>query len=313
MKASCICKYLKLYFDNCNDEIGYVHSIYENSLNIITDSGSFITLLNNDNAIQPMSMSLYDGFDIASQADIQDKLILSKEGLCFYKSHLFINITNSILWDSDIIIDNKFKSRSEIYDGLDKLKYLLLKEDVNFGLYPLIHKISFDQKVGVNSLYPSNLNHYCDFIQGRLVDLLNSLSDSDFDRAETILSKFIGFGVGLTPSSDDVLCGILAVISYACFKINNKKWCMDAKRFAKKVYQASISKTTIVSEQMLKHAKDGRFSRTYHMFIKSLMLKDTLDIEDMALDVMKHGATSGKDFLLGVYCMEMLILNYIIC
>lgn len=315
MKVICICSELKSYLNNCEKELATVHSVYKNSVNIMSNNGMFITLLSDSSDIQPMSLIMEDTCCTRISINPGDDVILSSDGISINRCNIWLDINSSNVWNPNIRIKESFKSKSEIATGFKALQDILLNQPDDLGLYPLVHRLLFDTVIRVDDPYNPKLNHYCDFIQERLVNLLGYIGGKNFGEAENIIPRFIGFGTGLTPSSDDLLCGMFAVIAYASYedehnfqKLYSSLW-ENAKQFAENAYKLSVGKTTVVSEQMLMHAKDGKFPESYHIMMQSLMLDNQIDVSLAAKEVMKRGAASGRDFLFGVYCMESIILN----
>jgi Protein of unknown function (DUF2877) len=114
------------------------------------------------------------------------------------------------------------------------------------------------------------------------------------DRAPAVLG-LLGCGPGLTPSGDDILCGLL---------VGLRHWSRDQRWFAQ--LSASVSdvlddfpdSTTLVSTQMLRHAVKG----WGHEFLIDLCAAAGCDseFERAAKRLISLGATSGADTLMGL-------------
>ncbi len=309
MKAIRICSELKSYLNRCSNEIATVHSVHKHSINILNKDGNLITVLIDKVDIQPMSVVVDTNGCVFAAIDVGDDVILSVKGISFRRCNVFIDIDKIETFDLSIDINNSEKSIEDIINACALLKDILARQTDDVGLSSLVHRILFDPVIRVDNPVEPKLNHYCDFIQERLVNLLGFIGAKNFEDALQVIPKFIGFGSGLTPSSDDVLCGMLAVIAYASRIYETQDFWADAMQFSINAYKISLGKTTLVSEQMLMHAKDGKFPKSYHGLLKSLFLKEQMSIDEVAMEVMKRGASSGKDFIFGVYCMQSIILK----
>jgi len=112
-----------------------------------------------------------------------------------------------------------------------------------------------------------------------------------------VLAKVVGRGPGSTPSGDDVLVGILAVL-------NSPHSGAAGARAAKSLGRAILPllwTTSDVSGQLLRQAVKGLFSRDVHELVLALLgnpapgqLRNTIQ------RVIETGATSGADTCIGL-------------
>lgn len=116
-------------------------------------------------------------------------------------------------------------------------------------------------------------------------------------RLDDAVSRVIGRGPGLTPSGDDVLVGVLAVLT--------SPWAGDSGAEAARSLTAAIERhaatTTDVSRHLLRQAGSGRFSRPLEELMAALAA-DALPVEliTAARAVVDIGATSGADTCMGL-------------
>lgn len=123
---------------------------------------------------------------------------------------------------------------------------------------------------GLNGKDDSLLKNY------DILDKLNPLTSPN---------NIIGRGLGLTPSGDDVLIGIL----FAMYYLNMKG---QIEIFRSK---SDLNRTNNISKEFLKYAYSGIFSESL------LSLLDGEDLCEKIDHIMKTGHTSGSDTLLGIY------------
>ncbi len=141
--------------------------------------------------------------------------------------------------------------------------------------------------------------------RGRLVAVLDVLADPAGDPG-AVLDALVGFGPGLTPSGDDLLVGLLALLQArpgACGPWN------ASERLRRGVTQR-LSATTPFSRYYLEHAAAGRFAEALLDARRSLletgptMLGDprvrTGDRVRSFAALVSVGATSGADLLSGM-------------
>lgn len=128
---------------------------------------------------------------------------------------------------------------------------------------------------------------YDNFFMELLYKLDNELSYEN-------IKQFMGLGVGLTPSGDDFITGLLAVLyCYAPESLEVKK---IFHSFKMNDFQ---SKTTTISFYMIRHILQGRVNaalRDYLLFNH----EDSFVHKQSADSVLEIGSTSGTDMLVGV-------------
>lgn len=130
--------------------------------------------------------------------------------------------------------------------------------------------------------YPPQLEMLC--------STMNNLMNGNADD----ITPFIGLGPGLTPSFDDIIVGMLAVIS-------------GDHRFTTQMRQLKLAfeplpldlLTTKVSVSFLTYALQGKFSLLVQQVIKSFEKHDYH--HSSIKNLVNYGHTSGSDLLLGIW------------
>jgi hypothetical protein len=104
--------------------------------------------------------------------------------------------------------------------------------------------------------------------------------------------ELIGLGEGLTPAGDDCVVGVLAVIHHLA-----PSWLRQHPTITESIAARAAAATTTIAGEFVTHALDGRFAET----IVELLTGKTADgIERAAARLLRTGATSGADTLVGV-------------
>ncbi|WP_166645409.1 DUF2877 domain-containing protein [Photobacterium lutimaris] len=122
------------------------------------------------------------------------------------------------------------------------------------------------------------------------------------------LVENIGRGKGLTPSGDDFLLGVLAVLSYV--REAHPDAATTYQRFQIQVPR-DISKTTDISAHYLTLALSQHFSKPVQWLVYYLFTAtDRLTIETAITTNLLIGSSSGADTIAGiVYCINKLLLS----
>jgi hypothetical protein len=192
------------------------------------------------------------------------------------------------------------KTKTISSQNLSFLKEMILTEGSLDGVAELIEYFDFGHDLDlVEAVKP--LNEYSDFIKDRLLDLLLSLKVKEEERSLIAVQKSIGFGPGLTPSTDDFLTGIICVLYISDLK--------GEKQLLGKIKDICRGKTTKISEEMIHHACDGYVAESYKNFIDTIINDNKADLGQVIKQVMQMGSSSGTDFLSGFYCMAMIKFN----
>ncbi len=125
-----------------------------------------------------------------------------------------------------------------------------------------------------------------------LPTVLALLGEGNGRGAADTARPLIGLGEGLTPSADDVIVGISALL-----------WAWQwpgLSDFTAAVARSAAALTTIVSADLLMHASQGRFASPLHALVRSLDANDQASTLSACQELLTVGASSGADLLTGV-------------
>ena len=264
-----------------------VHSVFETSANLLAKD-ELITLATNGRELMPMGC-------ILDLRKIQE-LNLKTEDVVFYKNESFQLPQGEIICLQNAEIKNlNLKSFSENHNAIDiaaleLIKRKLLEKDSG----GIAHLVACLPGTGEPDC---TLNIYSRYIKQDLFLFMDFLKKRDYEAAGYLSERLIGFGPGLTPSCDDFLAGIILLLYYK--EADN---C-----FFQKIVSLASERTTTVSYHMLKNAAMGKAYESYLDLIRALSGKDLISLPAMVNRILRFGASSGSDFLFGVYCAGLLI------
>ena len=105
----------------------------------------------------------------------------------------------------------------------------------------------------------------------------------------------VGRGPGLTPSGDDAIVGLLAVVHRACFDASMA----EVAALARSVVTPLLDRTTPISAHYLRLALDGHMGEHLTALADACLRGRFVDRALLAC-VRNTGATSGRDALVGV-------------
>ena len=240
-----------------------IHSVYENTVNIIINN-KILALQTYNTVVSPISLiTNTNSFDI----DLNSK----------------ISIKNNCIFIDDFCFDY---SKAEIID----LKMHKNTFDISCDmLIKAIYKADFS---GFNAIFSSNTKNNFLIInaaKNKINNCTNELLNKNYENAANELSSLIGLGIGLTPSGDDFLCGVLAG-----FIFDNLENYLFVKLLKNKI-KYNLKNTNDISGAFLNCALDDNFSSPV---LNLPYFKSSNEIYE---NFKKIGHSSGIDTLCGIY------------
>lgn len=124
-------------------------------------------------------------------------------------------------------------------------------------------------------------------------NLMDAVTSNDEMEIENVLRYLLGRGKGLTPSGDDHIVGLLAVLT-----VTNQLSSIFVKTVKKLVEKESI--TTDVAMEYLIYALKGEFSSSVTAVINDLVQKKSNELENSMLKLIAMGHSSGVDTAFGI-------------
>lgn len=143
-----------------------------------------------------------------------------------------------------------------------------------------------------------NLNIFASFAVRRIVRLEQAFRSEEKNALTDAVSELIGLGPGLTPSSDDMLAGlVLLCVLYA----KNRGCAQRANRLIAQVTaEEARGRTTLLSEEYLRQAASGRGNEPVMRLCAALLTGGQEMVERETRRVLAIGETSGTDTVLGI-------------
>jgi hypothetical protein len=121
--------------------------------------------------------------------------------------------------------------------------------------------------------------------------LARGLSDGDLSTLAHGTRQLAGLGLGLTPSGDDVLAGVLIALTVSPPP--------NAGQLRATMLAATVGRNSRISAAYLDAAAKGEASEAWHRLLDVLPSADSAVVSSAARTVMAMGETSGTDMLAG--------------
>lgn len=120
------------------------------------------------------------------------------------------------------------------------------------------------------------------------IDTNIDISDENFP------DRIIGKGLGLTPSGDDIIVGLLAIL-----KATGKNKGL-VEKIKDSIQNNGKDRTTDISYEYLYYAVQGKFSKAVKETCIDLIMGDKYKVLNSAMKLINMGHTSGMDTLRGI-------------
>lgn len=258
---------------------GLIHSVYRKTINI--QFGDYLLALQADmSSVSPVS--LITELDAASMETLPVspglKVKVSPGVLSIYGT---VSVINFHFLEADLFESKLISNSPQL--SLDTLKSVL--DHSTAGGFSTIFSPSCvkdqENNLGAELMTAAAKSH--------LTACSTYMQKADYEKASEELISLIGLGVGLTPSGDDFLCGVLAGLILT----GNSDQTFTS--ILKKRIGANLNNTNDISRTFLQCALLSHFSRP----IKDLVLPAS--VEDIHASFEAVGHSSGFDSLCGIY------------
>jgi len=247
-----------------------VHSVFKHAINLQdANSGKLYTLVSRAILPAPATIRLSCRKMSELAFDKDTVLVCARDRLLWNRAE--ITLENVSFWQCELPVYRPFRHHTVI-DMIDRL----LADNGSAAPSGAI----------IQAVEHTLSQRYEAFLQGWRQGDERAMQDS--------VRRCIGCGVGLTPSGDDMLIGLLAVLALPQ-NPNYHIFTLLAQQL-----EDSAGQTTDVSRAALLHARDGRFNQALTACLQMFFLEDKIVLRNSLKTLLSLGATSGMDMLKGM-------------
>lgn len=212
--------------------------------------------------------------------------LVSGRGVLIGPDSVFIDLTGAESWSSQLPLPPRLVVRPI---ALDAAHAAAARHASAHGLGPLVCP-----SVGMTPVATRAAE--------TIASALGALATGEPAQAAHAIIPLIGLGEGLTPSGDDFIVGLVAVLTAGDHPA--------VTTFARTCAAAAVGLTTIVGIDLLQHAAAGRFVERVHDLISALYHDDAAATRTACTSLLRMGSTSGMDTLVGVLAgMDLLLAS----
>lgn len=271
-------------------QMGTVHSVFHSSVNLLIN-GQLITLLTESRPLYPYSLRI-EG-ETLPPAKPDEAVEFSAGQISFPESGWKVLTAQARETDLTLASLPLAGLSSPDESRLSELRDIILRHGKTDGFAPLLCLL----EEANDPVVPSNL--YVDFAAHRIPALFQSIRSLDVEKAAEAAYSIAGCGIGLTPSADDFLCGLMtslqmeALVRHETGRVTSLTAAMAEK---------AASRTNLVSGTFLREAGCGLVSQDVRELMKALYSSVlSQGVTTSAMNVIAFGETSGTDILTGIY------------
>lgn len=282
------------FLGNHPSYLASIHSVYPHAVNFLIREDALITITSKDD-ITPMGLTVDCGLSFVEFIRAGEEVVLDLDRFTAANGNFTLNLQDASIWQTWSKPNLALRPAEDIAQIRLKLSRWLAQQPAE-GLLPLLPcltRLSMSSKLVTDNIYSR-------YIAEDLGAFTRAINAYDWERALSLTDRLIGFGMGSTPSCDDFLAAYLVVFNIAD-ALNQGQYAW-IREFNQTIASKAKSRTTLISANMLRHAADGKISRSHQRLIQICLFNNPYDLEQTASRVIQHGATSGGDFLLGLIC-----------
>lgn len=304
MKAAQICRYLYNAIHSGEIAHGRVQSVFRHACNI--EAGKhLITLLCTNKTIQPMSVLAED--PRGEDAGFLKRGLKNGMSFSFRKSSIEcpetgfnIGLEGAECWSPDAELNGPGIPDEEIGQNLRALKEELASGGRLYGMGGLLRIPEDLSALRITETDPAEPDKRFHFIRHRYIHFIRTLINGDAESSASAADSIIGFGPGLTPATDDCLCGIMLSFLYRGLSLGQDTEEIAARN--RKMIVGSLRRTTRISAAMLSYAAEGMAGQSAKALLQALFAqRDSTAVISAAREVLDYGETSGTDLAIGIY------------
>ena len=272
-----------------------VHSVFDRAVNLVTPLG-LVTLLPKCRPLYPFSVRIDTDipFPALGLRPYMSAMLLPGEASA---GTLRVDLTNALDTDLSVLERKELIVPPDLSDRLERLAGVIGEEGKPEGMAPLVFHLEEGSSADYAERFPHN--HYTAFLLPRVRRLFDALHTGQIVEISAAAGAMAGCGPGLTPSSDDFLCGMMAAMLARGGARGRVLRTMD---ITQRMGCAARVKTNVISGSFLIRSSQGLLSADVLDTVGQLFSNGpTQSLESAASRVITFGETSGTDILSGIY------------
>lgn len=297
MEGIKICAHLKDEINTDKLKKAHVHSVFNKTINLIANK-NIITLLEHEGNMGPMCILVSSKKIKNLNIHKGEEVKLSKDKIEFLRSANHIQLLGARSIDFNPVFTYEKETIARLFTKLELLEETIYKLGNLEGIGRCIFNLGITSK-------QMEIDQYSRFILPRVKRFVNICINKEAEKISRSIKEIVGFGPGLTPSTDDFLMGLIASFIYL-----NNHFDLRMNKFNEMFLKDIDGKTTMISENLLKWASKGKVSYTVRNSLIAFLSTTSINkFNDRIIDLLEIGKTSGTDIACGIYIAFKIILG----
>jgi hypothetical protein len=266
--------------------VGWVHSCYARIINVLTPTGRLLTLQGEGRLQAPLALALATDVEtLGAHLPVGTLVVQDICAATEYPATLRLRCTDVPVWNGYLQVCSGLTPPVLAYLATALVTWLC-RYTPTCGLAPLLPTLERG---------PVGLSATCTAAYTALAPLYTARPTFSVTTFLTLVHDLVGLGEGLTPSGDDFLVGLLAVLHVTgCFPL----LCSPAVR--ERFCQCVRLGTSQLSGEFLRCALEGHFAEPVAMFVRALCMRETRVWQGYATTLAAVGHSSGVDAMVGI-------------
>jgi len=266
--------------------VGRVHSSYAHIINVLTPTGRLLTLQGEGRLQAPLALALATDVEtLGAHLPVGALVVQDSPAAARYPATLRLRCADVPVWHGSLQVCPDL-TPSVLADLATALAIWLCHHTPTCGLAPLLPALEYG---------PVSVSATCAAAYTALVPLYRARQTFSVTTFLTLVHDLVGLGEGLTPSGDDFLVGLLAVLHVTgCLPL------LSSPTIRERFWQYVRLGTSQLSGEFLRCALEGHFAEPVAMFVRALCMRETRVWQGYAATLAAVGYSSGVDAMVGI-------------
>jgi len=266
--------------------VGQVHSCYARIINVHTPAGRLLTLQGEGSLQAPLALALATNIEVlGTHLPVGVWVVQDIPAATGYPAALRLRCAGVPVWDGSLQVSPHL-TPPVLTSIATALTAWLCRHAPRRGLAPLLSALERDA---------TGLAATCAAVYPMLAPLLSGRHTFSGTTLLTLVKSLIGLGEGLTPSGDDCLVGLLAVLHVTGYL---PALCSPAVR--EQFRQCVCLGTSQLSGEFVHCALEGHFAEPVVRLMRALCTLATGVWQTYAAALAAVGHSSGVDAMVGI-------------
>ena len=261
------------------------YHIFETVCNLINTEGEVLSLTLAPAEMTPLSLEMKcRDLNMGLTKHIQVNSEVQKLGDQLRVGDLIIQLGTHDRWNPAPDWEKAKARTQESQDLVDEITALLLSDHSPDSLAVLLIPNGFEAQAQASSWLRTAINP--------IKTLLDGLERLDSNALQGGAGDLAGLGLGLTPSGDDFIIGVMHALWMT----------LDADRalsLCRKMLSVAAPRTNALSANYLETAARGEAAQAWHTIALAFAQNDTTNLNSAVEKLIELGHTSGQDALSG--------------